>query len=161
VKGGHNLKPAEVRLREGNPGKRPVPRPAVIGDRAAPRMPAGLSAPAKTVWQQVVPELVEAGVVRTVDAVALEAFVVQVAVMRQAQRELKHAPLLVNGSRGQPVRNPLLDVLTTAQAEVRKWCERFGLDPSTRTRLGLMAVRGRTLEQELDSKLGPVVDARS
>ena len=44
--------------------------------------------------------------VRTVDAVALEAFVTQIAVMREAKRELRNAPLLVKGSRGQPIRNP-------------------------------------------------------
>jgi len=118
-------------------------------------MPVGLSAPAKAVWKQVVPELAEAGVLRSVDLIALEAFVSQVAVMREAQRGLRGASLLVKGSRGQPVRNPLLDVQAQAQAEVRKWCERFGMDPATRTRLGLASVRGKTLEQELVAKLGP------
>ena len=46
-------------------------------------------------------------------------------------------------------------MLTTAQAEVRKWCEHLGLNPATRTRLGLAAVKGKTLEQALESKLGP------
>ena len=51
-------------------------------------------------------------------------------------------------------RNPLFDEFQIAQNEVRKWCERFGLDPSTRTRLGMQELQRRSLQAEMSTRLG-------
>jgi hypothetical protein len=79
---------------------------------------------------------------------------VNVGLMRRAAAELAHAPSLVPGSHGNTKRNPLFDEFQTAQNEVPKWCERFGLDPATRTRLGLSELQRRSLAAELDAQLG-------
>jgi P27 family predicted phage terminase small subunit len=151
---GRKPKPAEVRRLEGNPGKRPIPETARIGRLQAPSLPAHLPVPARRVWRQLVPPMADAGLVREVDGPALEALCMSVAVMRGAAAHLKGDDWLVSGSHGNVKRTPYFDIWLASQAEVRKWAERFGLDPSTRTRLGLMAVRGRTLEHDLFEKLG-------
>lgn len=147
-------KPVEQRRREGNPGKRKLPETVLIGGRKAPPMPAYLPKSAKAAWRQVVPPLAKLGMLDAVDGIALEAFVLCVAAMRDAARELDRQGYTVEGSMGQPVRNPLLDVVMKAQAEVRRWCERFGMDPATRTRLGLADQQRRTLAAEMTAQLG-------
>jgi P27 family predicted phage terminase small subunit len=155
---GRKPKPVEVRRREGNPGRRPLPEPVLIGGRAAPRMPSYLPRRAKTAWRQIVPRLDEVGMLDRVDGPALEALCVQVAIMRQATAEIADLDSLVTlGSKGQPVPHPLLPVLASAQNAVRQWTERFGLDPSTRTRLGLSELHRRSLASELNDQLGPAV----
>lgn len=62
--------------------------------------------------------------------------------------------MLVSGSHGNVKRNPVFDVFQTAQSEVRTWCERFGLDPATRTRLGMAELQRRSLAVEMDDRLG-------
>ena len=155
---GRKPKPVEVRRREGNPRKRPLPEPVLIGGRAAPRMPSYLPQQAKTAWRQIVPRLHEVGMLDRVDGPALEALCVQVGIMRQATEEIAALDgLVATGSQGQPVAHPLLSVLTSAQNAVRQWTERFGLDPSTRTRLGLSELHRRSLASELHDQLGDAV----
>lgn len=151
---GRKPKPVEQRRREGNPGKRKLPEVTLIGGREAPRMPSYLPSDAKVAWRQVVPALAEVGMLDAVDSAALEGLCLMVGTMRAASKGLAGGEMVVEGSQGQPVRNPLVDVLFKAQGEVRAWCERFGLDPSTRTRLGLQEQRKRSLGAEMAAQLG-------
>lgn len=154
---GRKPKPVEQKRRAGNPGKRKLPETVLIGGRVAPPMPAYLPSRAKTAWKQIVPALDEIGMLDKVDGPALEALCIEVGIMRQAAAELaKKRSLTTAGSQGQPVRHPLLDVLNQAQSAVRQWCERFGLDPSTRTRLGLQDAKRKTLNAEMAGKLGSI-----
>jgi phage terminase small subunit len=96
---GRKPKPVEVKRREGNPGRRPLPEPVLIGGRAAPRMPSHLPQRAKTAWRQIVPRLDEVGMLDRVDGPALEALCVQVAIMRQATAEIAELDSLVTTGR--------------------------------------------------------------
>lgn len=117
-------------------------------------MPSYLPAQAKTAWKQIVPKLAEVGMLDTVDGPALEALCVNVGLMRRAAAEMASAPSTVAGSHGNVKRNPLFDEFQIAQAEVRKWYERFGLDPATRTRLGMQELQRRSLQAEMSTRLG-------
>lgn len=81
---GRKAKPVELKRRQGNPGRRPLPEPVLIGGRAAPRMPAYLPARAKATWRQIVLRLAEVGMLDAVDGPALEALCVNVGLMREA-----------------------------------------------------------------------------
>jgi len=154
---GRKPKPVEQRRREGNPGKRKLPDPVLIGGRQAPKMPVYLPSRAKTAWRQIVPALNDIGMLDRVDGPALEALCIQIGVMREAAAGLAKAKkLTATGSQGQLVRHPLIDVLNQAQGAVRQWCERFGLDPSTRTRLGLQETKRKGLNAEMADKLGSI-----
>jgi len=151
---GRKPKPVEAKRLAGNPGGRPLPEPVILGGRVAPRMPSYLPDGAKAAWRQIVPRLAAVGMLDAADGPALEALVMNVAIMRQAAGELDGAPMMVDGSHGNVKRNPLFDVFQTAQAEVRTWCERFGMDPATRTRLGLAELQRRSLATEMNAELG-------
>lgn len=151
---GRKPKPVEAKRLAGNPGRRPLPEPVILGGRTAPKMPSYLPERAKTAWKQIVPRLADVGMLDAVDGPALEALTINIGLMRSAAAELKNAPTTVPGSHGNVKRHPAFDVFNTAQAEVRTWCERFGLDPATRTRLGMAELQRRSLVTELDHKLG-------
>jgi P27 family predicted phage terminase small subunit len=129
----------------------------VIGDRAVPEPPDHLPPGARAAWDELAPELAEAGVLRTVDAPAFEALCLHLSVLRAAEVEWVEGgcELTVPGTKNATVPNPLLAVMRQESVEVRQWAERFGLDPASRTRLGLAAVKGRTLEQELARRRPP------
>lgn len=151
---GRKAKPTEQKRREGNPGKRPLPGTVLVSGRGAPPMPAYLPSRAKTAWKQIVPALDEIGALDRIDGPALEALCIQVAIMREATAELKKAGrLLSKGSQGQPVRHPLIEVINSSQDKILRWCERFGLDPAARGRMGLQGVAKRSLEKEMKDKL--------
>lgn len=147
-------KPVEVKRREGNAGKRKLPEVVVIGGRKAPRMPAKLSPRAKGVWRQLIPRFAEIGMLDEVDGAALYGLCASVAMMQDAYEQLQKEPMLVEGSMGQPRPNPLIQIFRDAQTDVRAWCDRFGLDPAARTRLGLQDQKRRTLAAEMHAQIG-------
>lgn len=139
---GRKPKPAEQRIAEGNLGKRAIPKPARVGDvvENVPRAPAHLSTAAREAWGTLAPIVTRAGLLRSGDMDAFEALCDSIGVRRMAAAELKayhenHSTLLLDGHRGS-VAHPCIAIERAAAGEVRKWCERFGLDPSSRTRLG-------------------------
>ena len=81
--------------------------------------PEHLSAAAREVWAQVT--AVKPGC----EGPDLEAYCVQVARMRDAQRRIDAEGLVVADEKGRPVPNPSLAIEKSAQAEVRAWADRF------------------------------------
>lgn len=85
-------KPAAIRRRDGNPSKRPIPDEARIGvvvsTAGAFVAPPGLPAEVAAVWAEFVPELVEIGMVRSIDALMLESLCRHVARAREADAYL-------------------------------------------------------------------------
>lgn len=152
--GGRPPKPVEQKRREGNPGKRKLPDSVLVGGRLEPKAPSKLTPRARAVWKELIPQLQSAGVIDHVDRLCLEALCESAALMREARDQMAKEPLVVEGSTGQPRRNPLIDIFVQAQAEVRRWADLFGLHPSGRARLGLQVVKGLSLEAELDKQLG-------
>lgn len=85
-------KPAAVRRRDGNPANRPIPDEALVGDFVTTPStfppPAAVPESVAAVWNDIVPDLVEIGLVRTIDATILEALCRAVARAREADAYL-------------------------------------------------------------------------
>jgi phage terminase small subunit len=64
-------KPTRIRILEGNRARRPLPANEPQYAPAVPRRPSGMSAGARKIWNTLVREMAESGVLRTVDALAL------------------------------------------------------------------------------------------
>jgi P27 family predicted phage terminase small subunit len=60
---------------------------------------------------------------------------------------------LVEGSRNQPVLNPLYRQLATLDSEIRQLEDRFGLTPMSRLKLGINVGRGRKTIEEMNASL--------
>ena len=152
---GRKPKPAEQRIREGNPGKRPLPEPVVIGgefDIAEP--PEHLSADAQEWWREAIPVLQEVGLLDKVDVAALEMAATAYARFRQAKRVVDAQGVVARGSTGQIREHPALKTEREAQAMFLRFAEQYALTPVARTRLGLAELHRRSLMDEMNEQLG-------
>ncbi len=153
---GPKPKPAEVRKREGTYKPSEHGEVVVIGGRPDELpAPAHLTANEARVWAEVVPSMMEVGMLDRVDGPALEALVISVARWREAEDVLKDEGLFVASPNGYRIAHPAIAVSQKAQTEYRAWCARFGLTPSDRIGLGIAAVRSRSLSQDLSERIGP------
>lgn len=167
-----NLKPAEQKRREGNPGHRPIPQPRLVGGRVHEGeklpVPRHFSAPMRSVWTVAIADLAAGGILDRADLFTVEMFCVQLGRAREIRKYLaglqtKEQPfghLLAETARGHASANPLLGVERGAITEARQLADHLGLSASARTRLGLDA-RGNLgtgtggMQGELDRRLGP------
>jgi P27 family predicted phage terminase small subunit len=154
---GPKPKPVEQRIKEGNPGHRPLPEPLLIGGRPARHEleipPDHLSEPAKEFWAESVETLVNVGVADRVDRPVLEMMATEYANWRYAARVLKEDGFFVRGSVGQIREHPALKIQGQASDRFLKIAEQYGLTPIARTRLGLAELHRRSLKQELEGGL--------
>lgn len=95
-----------------------------------PKTPSYLNKEAKAEWRRVAPILIdERKVLTEADLSALENYVIAVATMRQAHKELHATGFLVGGKR-----NPLSTILLQAQQQQLRAAGELGLTPAARSR---------------------------
>lgn len=132
---GRPPKPVELKLIEGNPGKRRIAEPPKAPP-SKPRCPSWLSTYAKTEWRRVVPVLDDLGLLTTVDRSTLAAYCEAVATFKEATELIAELGVLVQGRRkGEAVKNPALQVQRDAARLIASYSAMFGLSPSDRVRL--------------------------
>lgn len=102
---------------------------------AVPKVPSYLSKDAKAEWRRVAPILTDERKVLTIaDLAALENYVIAVATMRKAHRELEASGLLIAGKR-----NPASTILLQAQQQQLRAAGELGLTPAARSRAVIAA----------------------
>jgi P27 family predicted phage terminase small subunit len=153
---GRKPKPREQRIAEGNPGKRPLPEPVIMGGspREAPEPPEHLDDDGKAWWREAVPILHHVGLLDTVDTAALEMAATAYSRFRQARRVVDAQGVLTRGSTGQLREHPALKTEREAQSQYLRFAEQYALTPVARTRLGLAELHRRSLADEMDSRIG-------
>jgi P27 family predicted phage terminase small subunit len=134
--------PVQLKLLRGNPGKRRLgsvfgpPRPP-----EPPEPPPFLSGYALEEWKRVAPGLSLFGLLSGFDVMPLAAYCVAYERWRTAEELLarmaddKTHGLLVRGSKGQPVANPLIDVSRMAARDMVRFADEFGFSPAARSRI--------------------------
>jgi phage terminase small subunit len=91
-------------------------RPAVT-DRSAPvHLPTSEAA----IWTEIM-----SGLPHVRPSAELEAFVGQVARMREAQRRIAAEGLIIADPKGYPIPHPAIEIEKRAQIEIRAWGGRF------------------------------------
>ena len=113
---GRRPKPTALKLLEGNPGKRPLPENEPTppdGDVVRPRMRKR----AAEVWEQYAPMVIEMGLLTPVD---VPAFAMLCALVAEAQKDPE-------------------SMAAARIARMESLFSRFGMDPSSRARLGGVA----------------------
>jgi P27 family predicted phage terminase small subunit len=155
---GRPPKPVEQKMREGNPGKRPLPEPVLVSGRPLPQEldepPAHLPADARDFWRTSVARLVEVGIIDRVDVTVLEQLAVQYARMRAAQKVIAVDGLFAIGSTGQVVEHPAVRIERDATRLFMAISQEFAMTPVARTRLGMAELHRRTLQAEIADALG-------
>lgn len=156
---GRKPKPAELAILEGNPGKRQLPQPVVIGGRptpeelAEPPAEVELDSDARNFWVLTVPRLARAGVVDLVDIPALAALATQYARMIQARRVVASEGHFAKGSMGQLVEHPALKIERNATKAFQSLSEQFGITPVARVRLGKAELERQSLADALGDSI--------
>jgi P27 family predicted phage terminase small subunit len=157
---GRTPKPPAIRRREGNAGHRPIIDEARVGSAVACvddfPPPVGLPDSPAAVWREIMPELVEIGLVRSIDATVLEALCRAVARARDAEAMLDRDGLVIDGVRGGLVPHPASRIARDCWALALRISGDYGLTAVSRLRLGAAVLHQRSLAEELREALdGP------
>lgn len=115
--------------------------------------PADLPANVHSVWTVAVEELGGFRQLHEVDLVHLKIWCEAVHVHEEASANVHKYGILVKGSNGQPIPNPMLRVQKDAAATIRQVSDALGLNPLARIRAGLMEITGVSLLSSINDKL--------
>ena len=133
-------KPTVVKMLQGNPGKRALPKGEPKPDAGRlPSAPRWLSDEAKREWKRLAPRLWRVGLLTEVDGTALgllcEAFAQYVAAKAVVDRE----GMLLMSEKGNAYQHPAAGLMTQARGELMKWSREFGMTPAARSRISVQA----------------------
>jgi P27 family predicted phage terminase small subunit len=173
VRGGQNAKPIELRQRQGNPGKRAIPKTpqpptqTPIEPDWAALVPGDdhedvirLRETASAEWNRVVPVLDQLGLLTALDAPILTDYALCWARLVQCERALAEDGLLVEVSllsaegkavRTSIARNPMSVTAREYRAQLRAYAAEFGLGPASRARIHLAGEKPDTEEGLYDT----------
>lgn len=137
-------KPTNLRLLQGNPGKRALPKNEPKPKPVSPKCPSWLGPIGRREWKRIAPELEKLGLFTAVDGAALEAYCQAYETMVLARKALQdHLKLTkkltvtyINkfGAENE-IPHPSVRIAKEAAAQVRAFCAEFGLTPSARGRM--------------------------
>jgi P27 family predicted phage terminase small subunit len=148
--------PTCVKLLRGNPGKRPLnegePQPAPL----APACPSELSQGAKDEWNRIIAELVQLGLMTTLDRAALATYCQAYAMWSDAIQAVQKFGPVVKSPNGYPLISPYF-AIANKQAEIMiRIASEFGFTPASRSRISTGEPSAlplfETLEHNADSE---------
>jgi P27 family predicted phage terminase small subunit len=140
---GRKPKPAHLRLIEGNPGKRALPKGVKIEPTEAPEPPTFIKGYAREEWDRIAPGLALMGMLTAIDTAALASYCQSYAVWRQATEAINKMAasdmltggLMIKTTNGNAIQNPLVGTANKAASDMVRYAAEFGMTPSARTRL--------------------------
>jgi P27 family predicted phage terminase small subunit len=132
---GRKPKPRNLKLLQGNPGKRPLnedePKPAP----RLPRPPEHLGEEAKKEWRRAGRFLLQLGLVSDIDRAAFAAYCQAWGRWVEAETALKTYGVMLKSPNGFPVQSPYLAVANRAMDQMKSLLSEFGMSPASRTRV--------------------------
>lgn len=133
---GRKPKPNELKIFDGNPGKRPlkdVPKP----DKCAtcPEPPEWLGEYGQSYWKENAPHLFKLGILRVLDVPAFEQLCIAWNDFQVASRAIAKEGQVLEDERGKTYKNPRVTVRTEAFNMLRTLQAGFGMIPTERMRI--------------------------
>lgn len=132
---GRKPKPTALKVLEGNPGKRelnenePKPKPK------APSCPKWLEDEAKKEWRRMSKQLEGLGLLTEVDMTAFAGYCQAYARWKQSEEFITKHGAIVKTPSGYWQQVPQVSIAQTYLRIMNRFCEQFGLTPSSRSRL--------------------------
>jgi P27 family predicted phage terminase small subunit len=141
---GRKRTPTQLRILEGNPGKRPIP--------VEPDMSSGLPTPpphligyAREEWDRLAPGLHRLGILNDGDAMSFAAYcdaygwwrVATEEMHRRAEKGGPLAAIVDKTSNGNYVQNTLVGTANKARADMVRYASEFGLTPAARAKIAV------------------------
>ena len=147
-------KPTNLRILEGNPGKRPLnlnePKPRL--PKRTPSPPAILGAAGKREWRRVAKELVPLGLLTEIDVSGFTAYCFAYQHWYDSERLLAQEGYVVTTPNGFPVQSPYVGIANKAMQQMRAFMVEFGMTPASRSRIGVEPISSKA-EDELEAWL--------
>ncbi|MBE6068072.1 MAG: phage terminase small subunit P27 family [Clostridium lundense] len=132
---GRKPKPTAVKELEGNPGKRALNEFEPKPQKKAPKCPSWLDTEAKKEWRRVAKQLEELGVLTEVDMAAFAGYCEAYARWKEAEEFISMHGTIVKTPSGYWQQVPQVSIAQTYLKIMIKFCEQFGLTPSSRSRI--------------------------
>lgn len=132
---GRKPKPTAVKELEGNPGKRALNEFEPKPQKKAPKCPVWLDVEAKKEWRRVAKQLEELGVLTEVDMAAFAGYCEAYARWKEAEEFISKHGTIVKTPSGYWQQVPQVSIAQTYLKIMIKFCEQFGLTPSSRSRI--------------------------
>jgi len=134
---GTKPKPTAIKILEGNPGKRKLnknePQPTV----KAPQCPDWLEPEAKAEWERRSKQLLVLGILTEVDEIAFAGYCQAYARWREAEEFISKHGSIVKTPSGYWQQVPQVAISNKSLLVVIRFCEQFGMTPSSRSRLAV------------------------
>lgn len=154
---GRPPKPTQMKVIEGNPGKRPLPQHEPKPTIKAPSCPKHLDKEAKAEWRRISKELLQLGLLTAIDRSGLAAYCQCWSRWVYAEEQLaglrEPKPIVIDDEiigvidgwtfrtdKGYEAATPWISIASKALAEMRQYITEFGLSPAARTRIQVKPV---------------------
>jgi P27 family predicted phage terminase small subunit len=142
-------KPIELKILEGNPGKRKIPENTPKAPADMPEPPKHLDKYALEEWERIAEGLNSMGILSSIDQAALAAYCGAYGRWRAAEEELEKLrnekgslnALILKTVSGNYIQQPLIGIANKAAGDMVRFAAEFGMTPAARARLGLDASR--------------------
>lgn len=159
---GRKQKPTELKILEGNPGKRSgsLEKDASRLVSDLPEVPDHLDDIAKGEWERLASGMNNLGILDEVDRSQFAAYCVSYSIWVRATKALNAAAqldpeeggLVIKTKNGNAIQDPLVGIANTAARDMLKFAEQFGLTPSARARLGITL--GKKKQSKFEGLIG-------
>jgi len=134
---GRPPKPTRLKLLQGNPGKRALPKNEPEPARGAPSRPEWLSTEAKREWNRVVPELDRLGLLAKVDRALIAAYCECWAQYVAAVKDMKAGGTTFTTDKGYEGPRPCTITAGQMIAKMLQLSAKFGFNPSDRAKMAM------------------------
>lgn len=145
-KRGPKDKPTNLKILQGNPGKRNLNENEPKFDVAeeVPNAPPFLSRYAKTEWKRIAPILHKNGLLTEADIASLAAYCQNYHRWIESEKLIRALGYTYETDKGNVIQRPEVGIANTAMKLMKQFAAEFGLTPSSRTNI----TADKTLESE-------------
>ena len=130
-------KPTQLKILQGNPGHQKINRGEPKPRPVAPKCPSWLDPEAKREWRRVAPVLERLGLLTEADGAAMAGYCASYSLWKRSRAVVDSLGLTYETETGYIRQRPEVAIAGAALAEVRAFCQQFGLTPSARARMTL------------------------
>jgi len=132
---GRKPTPTAIKVLEGNPGKRPLNTNEPKPNKKAPRCPSWLEEEAKKEWKRLAKQMEQLGILTEIDMAAFAGYCQAYARWKEAEEFISKHGTIVKTPSGYWQQVPQVSIAQTYLKIMNRFCEQFGLTPSSRSRI--------------------------
>ena len=134
---GRPPKPTRLKLLQGNPGKRVLPKAEPKPALGTPTRPAWLAPEAKREWARVVPELNRLGLLARIDRALITAYCQCWAMYVDATKDIEENGTTFETEKGYQGPRPSVAIAAKMIEKLNQLSAKFGLTPSDRAKMAM------------------------